>query len=97
MTRAGRIPNIEIVHVTGHRFMRVRLRLFGELKRHLPAGGAIDVPEGTTVERLLDCLGIAHGGEEGQIVVAVNDIEVDHATALREGDTVSIFEPLAGG
>jgi len=82
--------------------MTVRVRLFGELKEHAPAGSAsrifpYEVPEGTTAVQLIMRLGIPYGGEEGQMVVAVNDVEVDHGTVLREGDTVSLFEALAGG
>jgi molybdopterin converting factor small subunit len=82
--------------------MLVTIRLFGELKHHLPAGGSgrslrLELPEGTTALQLIERLGIPYGGEEGQMVVAVNDVEVNHGTVLRDGDTVSLFEPLAGG
>lgn len=82
--------------------MTIILRLFGELKQHMPEGAAgrsarIELPDGTTALQLILRLGIPYGGEEGQMVVAVNDAEVDHNTVLRDGDAVSMFEPLAGG
>jgi molybdopterin converting factor small subunit len=82
--------------------MTITLRLFGELKEYMPQGKArsgarIEVAENMTALQLILALSIPYGGEEGQMVVAVNDVEVDHNTRLREGDTVSIFEPLAGG
>jgi molybdopterin converting factor small subunit len=83
--------------------MTVYVRLFGELKHYTPEGEhrgravRMEVPEGTTALQLILRLGIPYGGDEGQMVVAVYDTEVDHGTALREGDTVSMFEPLAGG
>ena len=83
--------------------MRVRLRLFGTLKRHAPDGAAgrgtvfLDLPEGATVLQLIMHLGIPYGEHEGQIVAAVNDRETAHDRVLREGDAVSLFEPLAGG
>jgi molybdopterin converting factor small subunit len=83
--------------------MTLRVRLFGDLKHHAPpaASGArvfpLEVPEGTTALQLILRLGIPYGGDEGQMVVAVNDVEVDHGTVLRDGDTVSLFEALAGG
>jgi molybdopterin converting factor small subunit len=83
--------------------MTITVRLFGELKQHAPEDQQrsrafqMDVPDGTTALQLILSLGIPYGGEEGQMVVAVNDTEVDHNTPLREGDTVSLFEPLAGG
>ena len=82
--------------------MTITLRLFGELKQHMPPGSTgrsarLELREGTTALQLILRLGIPYGGEEGQMVVAVNDAEVDHNTPLRDGDAVSIFEPLAGG
>jgi molybdopterin converting factor small subunit len=82
--------------------MTITLRLFGELKHHMPPGAKgrsakLELPEGTTALQLILQLGIPYGGEEGQMVVAVNDEQVDHNTVLRDGDTVSMFEALAGG
>jgi len=83
--------------------MKVSLRLFGELKHYTPEGERqgravrIELPEGLTALQLILRLGIPYGGDEGQMVVAVNDTEVGHNTVLRDGDTVSLFEPLAGG
>jgi molybdopterin converting factor small subunit len=83
--------------------MTLTLRLFGELKHYTPEGERqgravrIEVPDGLTAQQLILRLGIPYGGDEGQMVVAVNDVEVDHGAVLRDGDTVSLFEPLAGG
>jgi molybdopterin converting factor small subunit len=83
--------------------MTITLRLFGELKQYLPEGRKqgravhVEVPDGLTALQLILRLGIPYGGEEGQMVVAVNDTEVAHNAVLRDGDTVSLFEPLAGG
>ncbi|HEU4752848.1 MAG TPA: MoaD/ThiS family protein [Armatimonadota bacterium] len=82
--------------------MTVRIRLFGELKRYLPEGqtgrtARVEVPEGLTAQQLILRLGIPYGDHEGPIVVAVNDVEREHGVVLRDGDTVSLFEPLAGG
>ena len=82
--------------------MTITLRLFGELKQYLPGNAKgrtarLEVPDGLTALQLILRLGIPYGGDEGQMVVAVNDVEVSHCTVLRDGDTVSMFEPLAGG
>ena len=83
--------------------MKINLRLFGELKLHLPEGElrgravTMEVPDGTTALQLILSLGIPYGGDEGQMVVAINDVEAPHQTPLRDGDTLSLFEPLAGG
>ena len=82
--------------------MTITLRLFGDLKQYLPEGhtgrtARLEVPDRLTALQLILRLGIPYGGDEGQMVVAVNDVEVAHSTVLRDGDTVSLFEPLAGG
>jgi molybdopterin converting factor small subunit len=82
--------------------MPIRLRLFGELKRYMPAGAGarqteVEVPAGLDVLGLIMHLGIPYEGDEGQIVVTINDTQVDHHASIREGDVVSMFEPLAGG
>lgn len=83
--------------------MWLTLKLFGELKHYTPEGERrgrgvrMEVPDGLTAIQLILRLGIPYGGDEGQMVVAVNEVEVDHNAVLRDGDTVSLFEPLAGG
>ena len=82
--------------------MTIQLRHFGELRRHRPAGSTgrtilLTLPDGTTALQLILQLGIPCGGEEGQMVVAIDDVEVDHNTVLKDGNTVSLFEALAGG
>jgi molybdopterin converting factor small subunit len=83
--------------------VNVTLRLFGELKQYRPDGPRrgpavlVALPEAITILQLIQRLGIPYGGEEGQLVATVNDVEVSHETPLREGDVVSLFEPLAGG
>ena len=83
--------------------MQIVLRLFGELKRYQPEGERrgrgvlVELPVGSTALQLILRLGVPYGGDEGQMVVAINDTEAPHNTVLRDGDTVSLFEPLAGG
>jgi molybdopterin converting factor small subunit len=83
--------------------MKLTLRLFGELKQHQPEGEKVgravrvEVPDGLTALQLVLRLGIPYGGDEGQMVIAVNDVEVPHNATLHDGDVVSMFEPLAGG
>lgn len=81
--------------------MTLTLRLFGELKHHMPGGprsrATVGVPDGLDVLGLILHLGIPYNVDEGSVVVTVNDVEADHRAPLREGDTVSMFEPLAGG
>ncbi|MBI3910348.1 MAG: MoaD/ThiS family protein [Armatimonadetes bacterium] len=82
--------------------MTISLRLFGSLRQYLPEGAAgrqvrLEIPEGTNVLGLIMRLGIPYEAEEGQLVVTINDVQVEHSAPLRDGDVVSMFEPLAGG
>ncbi|MBM3460389.1 MAG: MoaD/ThiS family protein [Armatimonadetes bacterium] len=83
--------------------MTITLRLFGDLRHYLPADATakravpLELPDGLTAVQLILRLGIPYGGEEGQLVVTVHDVEVEHSTELRDGDVVSMFEPLPGG
>ena len=56
-----------------------------------------ELPDGTTVARLLDLLGAPHAG----IAVARNDRVVRRADyeahALADGDTIEIIKAVAGG
>ena len=82
--------------------MTIQLRLFGDLKRYLPAGAAgrqatVEVPDGLDALGLILHLGVPYDAEEGAVVVAINDTQVEHSARLTEGDVVSMFAPLAGG
>jgi molybdopterin converting factor small subunit len=80
----------------------VHLRLFGEFREYLPEGSVggrarVELPAGATVFTLVEQLGIPYQAEEGVIVAAINDEVVDLRAPLADGDTVSMFPPLAGG
>jgi molybdopterin converting factor small subunit len=79
--------------------VRVEVRLFATLARYLPdghqAGAAIlEVPDGSTVADVARTLGIPG---DTSCIVLVNDADADEASALRPGDVVTLFPPLAGG
>lgn len=82
--------------------MKIQLRLFGELRQHLPEGTtgrqvAIEAPDNLDVLGLIMRLGIPYDADEGALVVNINDTQVEHSARIREGDVVSMFAPLAGG
>jgi molybdopterin converting factor small subunit len=82
--------------------VRIELRLFGEFRDHLPEGSTggraeVELPEGATVFTLVEQLGLPYEAEEGVLVAAVNDEVTDLKAPLHDGDTVSMFPPLAGG
>lgn len=80
--------------------MRVTLRLFATLRSYLPPGEteetSVDLPEGATVRTLIDRFALPAPLTQ---LVLLNGVNVgrDHASALADGDVVSIFPPVAGG
>ena len=83
--------------------MRVQLELYASLMRHLPPEAQrhrvlADVPDGTTLHQLLARYAVPW--EQAHLVlrngVFVNPGERD-TTALREGDVVAVWPPVAGG
>ena len=80
--------------------MRVKLRYFAFIGDLVGAEGEeITVPQGSTVEGLLEALGGLHEQLKGveRILVAVNGAYVDPGAALEEGDLVALFPPVSGG
>jgi molybdopterin converting factor small subunit len=79
--------------------VRVEVRLFATLAAFLPPTsreGAVtlEVPHGSTVHDVMRHLGVP---AELERVSLVNGGEVDTEYALRSGDVVTVFPPLAGG
>lgn len=80
----------------------VEVRLFSRLRSVLPeeakGRAAVELPVGTSVERLLDELDLA-GGEHGRVrLVTVNDEpQAGHDQVLHDGDRVRIFPFVVGG
>jgi molybdopterin converting factor small subunit len=87
--------------------MQVKLRLFASLRDRLPGDrrihrgrGDLDLADGASLQDLLDRLDIEP--RLAQMVLVNGEqmprgTEQRHAIALTEGDTVSIFPPVAGG
>ena len=78
--------------------MKVKIKLFGPLRKYLPADtkgrvAEIDLPDETTIDDLAVHLGI----EEEPAVVSLNDQESHRGRKLQAGDVVAFFPPLAGG
>lgn len=78
--------------------MRVRVKLFGALRKHLPSPGEasveLEVGDGATVADVLAGLGIPleHAG-----MVVANNQQVEKTASVRDGQELSVFAPLAGG
>lgn len=77
--------------------MRVELRFFAGLRAYLPDGQSAfgaDLAAGATVADVLRAYGIP---EEVPRIVLVNGRHATLEQALAEGDTLSLFPPVAGG
>jgi len=79
--------------------MEIEVRLFANLAKLLPPGSQnkrakMDVKEGATVDDLLNMLNVT---QKITNIIMINGIQQGRETQLNEGDTVSIFPPIAGG
>lgn len=79
--------------------MNIEIRLFANLAELLPPRSKnkrakIDVPEGSTVQYLLDNLKIPDNITN---VIMVNGAHKSKDIKLNEGDVVSIIPPVTGG
>ncbi len=79
--------------------MKVRVRLYASLRKHLPDLGhgeaaSIDLPESATVGDLLHTLGIP---DRDAKQCFVNNVASDPNHVLHDGDEVGCFPPVAGG
>ncbi|MEW6754347.1 MAG: MoaD/ThiS family protein [Candidatus Latescibacterota bacterium] len=79
--------------------VQVEVRLFAFLARYLPPGAdgrraLLSVPVGTTVQQVLEQLGIPRGYSK---LLLVGGLQEKPDTVLRDGDVLSVFPPVAGG
>lgn len=74
--------------------MQIKYRVIGELKRKVgEAEGRLELPEETTIRKLLQALGI----DENDLIVMVNDRKAEAGRALKDGDQVTIVPFAVGG
>jgi sulfur-carrier protein len=79
--------------------MRVSVRAYASLRRHLPGislGEAVPVelPAESSVERALSIVGIPAGEVK---LCFVNGRHADLTRQLEDGDEVGVFPPIGGG
>ena len=79
--------------------MNVHVALYAGLSRYLPPGaqnrkGTIDAPDGATVLDVKRQLGMP---DDLPGILLLNGKQAAPDTVMREGDTLAIFPPLAGG
>jgi molybdopterin synthase sulfur carrier subunit len=79
--------------------MRITVSLHASLMKFLPAGSSgraavLEVPDGATVADVISRLGIPSGHTK---MMVSGDEHLELTTALRDGQELSLFPPLAGG
>jgi sulfur-carrier protein len=79
--------------------MNVEVALYATLSKHLPPGSGqrkalITAREGATVREIMLQLGIP---QEHPNVLLVNGKQANPDTILKDGETLAVFPPLAGG
>jgi len=79
--------------------MNIELKLFFDFKNFLPSGSGknttiINLENGTTVQKLIKILKLPPGIPKN---IILNGITVKNDRELKEGDSVAVFPPMAGG
>ena len=80
--------------------MRLKLRYFAFIRELVGAAeGDIELPEGSTVDDMLETVKRHHGRlrDVDRILVAVNGEYVNTRTRLTDGDVAALFPPVSGG
>jgi molybdopterin synthase sulfur carrier subunit len=79
--------------------MKIEVALYATLSKYLPPGAqnrkaVIEVRDGSTIRDVLSHLGIP---QDLPNILLANGRQALEESALRDGDTLSVFPPLAGG
>lgn len=79
--------------------MKIKLKLFATFREFLPEGNdghstMLEVPEKTTVDSVMLQLKLP---QEIPKIILINGLQKTAAEVLNEGDTLSVFPPIAGG
>ena len=74
--------------------MKVHLSMMGGLKQFQPPDKSVDLPDATSVEQVLESLGIA--SDQVQVVLRNGKPQADRSQPCEDGDTLIIL-PLVGG
>src|SRR5271157_4916984 len=79
--------------------MKIEVALYATLAKYLPPDAqnrkaVVEVKDGATVREVMDQLGIP---QELPNILLVNGRQAPEVTILKDGETLSVFPPLAGG
>ena len=83
------------VEISNNNTISITVKLFADLQEYGPAKSLLDVPEGSTINTVLEKYRIP---KEKKIIILVNRLpRYDKNLILNNNDTLAIFPPLAGG
>lgn len=79
--------------------MKIKLKLFATFREFLPEkndghSSELELNSGTSVENVIDTL---HLPKDIPKIILINGIQKTSEAILQDGDTLSIFPPIAGG
>jgi sulfur-carrier protein len=99
MGRPRQAHEVNPDHLKRENVMEVEVKLFATLRDYLPKGSGrfsckMEIDGDTRVKDILDKLRIP---EELPKIILINGIHGKVDQALKEGDVISIFPPVAGG
>jgi sulfur carrier protein len=79
--------------------MKVQIKLFATLRDYLPEGSdkRSCQMEFDTEPRVIDIFGQLNLPEDIPKIILINGIQSDQDQRLKDGDTLSVFPPVAGG
>ena len=75
--------------------MQVRVNLMGALKAKAPEGNMLELPEGATINDVLQCLDIS--APQIQIAMVNNRPRPNRDHALSPDDELTLVPPVGGG
>jgi len=75
--------------------MQIRLKLMGMLKDRTPPGGALEVPDGATIDDVLRALEIAP--QTVRVFTVNGQFERDRTRVLAANDELAAIPPVGGG
>lgn len=78
--------------------MRIKVKVVGPLRQYVEGPQSEwDLPEGTTVEGLMEFLGLPEKIRKAPIMASVNTKFTSTSAELRDGDELTLLWPVGGG
>ena len=75
--------------------MQIRLKLMGTLKARTPAGGALEVADGATIDDVLHALGVS--APTLKVFTVNGQFERNRGRVLAPNDELTVVPPVGGG